>query len=305
MLAQHTMNPLPQIAAHLIVGKREEPLLPALLESIADACRVLIVNDNAPDPSPHTRVLQESRFAREERIIVDRTPFSDFATARNICLQLHHDAAAGDWVAFVDADEVHGSTVDRIAKNLSLVPQTVDIVEGYTWHFFASFDWYMSIERRMTFFRFTPLVRWEGAVHEQLRGLDGRRLVLPYVYAHYGWVMPVRTHAQKGRHYSALGAPGRTLSEQELEEVELDTYFEFARRWQHALRFRGRHPAAAIPIIESMRRERATEFALADSLVASNQHLPDRLRNAMMKLNYEQRWRSRALNPLALRLLAQ
>lgn len=302
---QHKANPSPRVAAHLIVGAREEPFLPALLESIASACEMLIVNDNSPEPSRHTDALQQSRFAREGRMLVDRTAFTDFANARNICLQLHSQANAGDWAAFVDADEVHGNRVNRIARNLNRAGDDVDVIEGYTWHFFASFDWYMSIERRMSFFRYKPDLRWEGPVHEQLRGVDGKRVILPYVYAHYGWVMPVRHHAEKGRQYLSLGAPGRVLSEDELDTVGLDDYYEFAHRWQHALRFRGTHPAAAAQILDRMRRERAAEFALADRLVAQNQGPEQRLRNAVMKLNYEQRWRLRAVNPLAWPLLAR
>ena len=274
-----------------------------MLESIAGACSMLIVNDNAPGASPHASALNASRFARENRLMVDRSPFTDFANARNVCLRLHGEMNAGPWAAFVDADEVHGDRVNQIAANLDRVPAETSVVEGYTWHFFASFDWYMSIERRMSFFRYDPGLCWEGAVHEQLRGLDGARLVLPYVYAHYGWVMPVQHHAGKGRQYSALGAPGRILDERELKEVGLDTYFEFAHRWEHALRFRGSHPAAAVPIVAAMRRERASEFALADRLVAQHQGPAQKIRNAIMKLNYEQRWRLRALNPQARRLV--
>ncbi len=289
----------------MIVGPREEPFLPALLESIADACATAIVNDNSPEPSPHADILRQSRFAREGRMLLDRTPFVDFATARNVCLRLHAHHDAGEWAAFVDADEVHGTGVNRIARNLNRAAEDVAVVEGYTWHFFASFDWYMSIERRMSFFRVTPQLRWEGAVHEQLLHIGGRRLVLPYVYAHYGWVMPVRHHAEKGRQYLSLGAPGRVLAQNELDTVGLEDYYEFAHRWQYALRFRARHPPAAAPVIARMKSGRAAEFTLADRLVARSQGPAQRLRNAAMKLNYEQRWRTRAINPKAWPLLVR
>ena len=47
------MSSGPAIAAHLILGAREEPFLEAMLESVSGAATLLIVNDNAPDPSPH------------------------------------------------------------------------------------------------------------------------------------------------------------------------------------------------------------------------------------------------------------
>jgi hypothetical protein len=293
-----------RVAAHLIIGPREEPFLGALCDSVAGACEWLIVNDNSPDPSPHERILRQTAFARNGRLIVDRTPFSDFSTARNICLRLHAAHDAGDWVAFVDADEVHSAPVRRIAANLREVPAEIDFVDGYTWHFFQSFKWYMSIERRMAFFRFTPLVRWEGSVHEKLHGLSGSRVALPYVYAHYGWVIPARHHAEKGRHYLSLGAPGQVVHESELDSVEAGTYFEFANRWSTALRFNGTHPAAALPVIERVSGERVEEFAQVDELIRERQPPAQRLRNAAMKFNYELRWRGRALNPLARRLLA-
>ena len=133
-----------------------------MLESIADAATVLIVNDNAPGHSPHASTLAASRFGREGRLIVDRTPFAGFDAARNICLRIHERVCAGDWVTFVDADEVHGLSVAGIARRLGRLPPEYDFVDGYTWHFFASFDYYTSIERRMMFFRYKPGLRWEA-----------------------------------------------------------------------------------------------------------------------------------------------
>lgn len=294
----------PRVAAHLIVGPREEPFLAALCRSLEDACETLIVNDNAPDPSPHAAALAQSSFAKRGRLIVDRTPFGDFSAARNICMRLHREHDAGEWVAFVDADEVHGEHIARIAGNLGRVAPEIDFVDGYTWHFFQSFDWYMSIERRMSFFRYSPSVRWEGTVHEQLQGLSGGRIALPYVYAHYGWVMPARHHAEKGRQYLSLGAPGRVVHESELDRIDVDSYFEFQHRWAVALRFTGAHPPAARETIARIRAERHDEFARVDAIVRERQPAKQRLSNALMKLNYELRWRGRAFNPQARQLLA-
>ncbi|HLI94850.1 MAG TPA: glycosyltransferase [Candidatus Baltobacteraceae bacterium] len=293
-----------RVAAHLIVGPREEPFLGALCESLEGVCDLLIVNDNSPDPSPHAQTLAQSAFAKSGRMILDRTPFSNFAVARNICLRLHAEHDAGEWIAFIDADEVHGPTVRRIAVNLHLVPPEVDFVDGYTLHFFQSFDWFMSIDRRLSFFRYKPDIRWERSVHEQLAGLSGARVALPYLYAHYGWVVPAHQHALKGRQYLSLGAPGRVVEEEHIPSLEPETYFEFEQRWATAMRFRGEHPPAARATIERIRSERAKEFAQIDELVARHQTPVVRLRNAFRRLNYEQRWRARALNPLARLLLA-
>ncbi|HEY8313785.1 MAG TPA: hypothetical protein VIG51_06385 [Candidatus Baltobacteraceae bacterium] len=293
---------MPKIAAHLILGPREEPFLGALLESLAGAADMLVVNDNGPDPSPHGSTLHASWFGRNDHLVLDRTPFTDFSTARNVCLRRHAEIDAGDWVAFVDADEVHADAVRRVARHLNLVPQSIDFVDAYTWHFFASFDLYTSIERRMSFFRFARDARWSGRVHEHLEGLRGARIALPYVYAHYGHVVPARRHAEKGRLYSSLGQQGEIVGEDALDSIDVERYF--AAIWPTLLRFTGDHPPCARATIERLRETYAIEQARALALTAAAQSPATRARNAMMKLNYEQRWRGRALNPLARRLLS-
>ena len=267
-----------------------------MLESISGIASRVIVNDNAPDPSPHADTLAASRFGRENRLIVDRTPFSSFSTARNVCLQRHDELVAGEWVAFIDADEVHGARVRRIAARLDRLPPAYDAVDGYTWHFFGSFDYYTSIERRMMFFRFRPGLRWEGAVHERLLGLGGKRIALPYVYAHYGHTLEPRRHAEKGRHYSSLGAPGNVLGEDELERFDVERYFEPV--YPRLLRFTGAHPAAAAVTLERLRHDLRHDHALTERVVRT-QPVGIKARNFARKLNYEMRWRAREFSALA------
>ena len=288
-------------AAHLIVGSRDEPFLGPLLESMGGAVDALVVNDNSHGLSPHEETLRASWFGRTGRLFVDRAPFTDFSTARNRCLDLHAQIAGGPWAAFVDADEVHGEAFRRVARNLDAVPAEYDFVDAYTWHFFQSFDLYTSIERRMAFFRVKPGVRWEGPVHEQLRGLDGRRLALPYVYAHYGHVLPPRRHAEKGRQYAGLGQIGEVVPEEKLDAIDPAIYFR--SMWPIVLRFTARHPAAARAVVAELRQEYAPQQARAAELVRAAQPALVRARNVALKLNYEQRWRSRLANPLARRLL--
>jgi Glycosyl transferase family 2 len=289
------------VAAHLILGPREEPFLGAMLDSIGQAASLLIVNDNSPDPSPHAAILQASPFGQERRIIVDRTPFSGFAQARNLCLRLHEELQAGAWVAFVDADEVHGDAVHRVAAHLDRLPRKYDFVDGYTWHFFASFDYYTSIERRMMFFRYRPDLRWEGAVHEKLVGLSGKRLALPYLYAHFGHTLEPRRHAEKGRQYSSLGAPGNVLREEQLEAFDVAEYFEPV--YPQLLRFTGRYPEKSEETLQRLRPELRRHHEMTERIVRS-QPLVVNIRNLVRRANYELRWRSRALNAIARRLLS-
>lgn len=263
---------------------------------------MLLVNDNSPDPSPHTAVLAQSALGRAGRLIVDRTPFTDFASARNVCLDLHRKYDAGDWIVAVDADDVHAPAVETIARNLRTVPEPIDFVDGYIRHFFQSFDWYMSIDRHRSFFRYRPQLKWERSVHEQLAGLTGKRLALPYVYSHYGWVVPAQLHADKLLQYMRLGAPDET-QESALRRVRPNSYVAFAKRWSTAIRFTGAHPQAAQATIDRIRAQRGPEFAQVNALIHEYQPLPTRLRNAAMRWNFEMRWRGRVVNPLARRLL--
>jgi hypothetical protein len=288
-------------AAHIILGSKEEPFLPSLLVSLNGVVDTIIVNDNAAGDSPHTATLNASVFARRGALVVDRTPFADFATARNVCLRLHRERDAGEWAMFVDADEVHASAVVRVAKNLAAVSADVDFLDGYTWHFFQSPDLYTAIERRLMFFRVVPGARWEGRVHEQLLGIPGKRLPLPYVYGHYGHILSPRRHAEKGRLYSSLGQPGAVVAQDRLDAIDSSEYFRVV--WPRLLRFHGEHPTAVRPLLERLREEQKEQFETAMRLARAYQPWLRRQRNAIEALNYEQRWRSRALNPLARHLL--
>uniref|UniRef100_E6Q2Q7 Glycosyltransferase 2-like domain-containing protein n=1 Tax=mine drainage metagenome TaxID=410659 RepID=E6Q2Q7_9ZZZZ len=289
-----------RIAAHLILGPRPEPFLATLLTSLEGVVHRIIVNDNAPDPSPHAEVLRESFFAKCGALIIDRTPFTSFDSARNICLKLHAEHDAGEWILLIDADEVHGPEIARIVGNLNKVPPKYNCIDAYTWHFFGSFDWYLSIARRMMIVRYTPNLYWERPVHEQLRGILGARLALPYIYAHYGHTLDARRHAEKHLHYRDLGAGDDTIDADVLEHFEVERYY--ATYFPQLLHFRGQHPPAARSIVAELRAQLAPFHALVDG-IARRQSLPIRAKNTLRSFNYAQRWRLRIVHPLAGRLL--
>ncbi|GAC1407840.1 MAG: hypothetical protein NVSMB64_15210 [Candidatus Velthaea sp.] len=129
------------VAAHLIVGEREEPFLPALLSSLEPFADILLVNDNAEsDGGMNARVLAGSTFAARDRLVVDRAPFRNFADARNRVLDLHRRHAPQAWAAFVDAYDVHGPLAVVVARNLAQLPAHVSRVDAYTRHFMQSFQ---------------------------------------------------------------------------------------------------------------------------------------------------------------------
>jgi hypothetical protein len=290
------------VAAHLIVGARPEPFLPALLASLEGVVDRLLVNDNSGDPGgANARALAASTFARAGTLIIDTAPFMNFADARNRVLALHRAHNAGAWAAFVDADEVHRPLARTIAQRLAALPEAIASVDGYTRHYIQSLDSYMSIERRMSFFRVTPELRWERPVHEKLEGMTGTTLVLPYVYDHYGWVTPLRTFAAKGRQYSGLGQDGKTLDDDAAAAMSSEAFF--ARWLVNAIRSTVPRPAALAALDRATLDDLETMSAAAEAAIARLQPPRLRLRNLARRLGYEYRWRGRWLDPSARRML--
>jgi hypothetical protein len=292
------------IAAHLIVGRNEESFLPAMLRSLEPVVDRVIVNDNSEDPGgSNAQALAQSAFAREGRLIVDCAPFVDFAAARNRTLAIHRELSLGGWAAFVDADEVHRPIAATIARNLAHLSPDVAIVDGYTRHYFQSFRLYTSIERRMSFFRVTPQLNWTGRVHERLAGVAGRHLAIPYVYDHYGAVFAMRRQAAKGRQYSSLGQAGATVAETDVANVREIDYFRAL--WPLVLRYHGDHPAAVADLRTVLERSERERFAWSERTAAQFQPPHVRAANLVRRANFEYRWRGRALDPRARRMLLE
>jgi hypothetical protein len=290
------------VAAHLIVGGREEPFLPALLDSLEGVADLLLVNDNASEPDgPNARVLAGSAFAQRGALIVDRAPFTSFSAARNRVLDLHRTHAPKAWAAFVDADDVHRPVARCIARNLDRLDAGIARVDGYTRHYLQSFRWVIAVDRRLAFFRVTPDVRWDGDVHERLTGLSGRALVLPYVYDHYGWVLPMERQAAKGRQYASLGQAGTTHSPESVAQADPATFF--SDQWPDAMPYSGPQPPAVAAVRAMLEARDGATYAAAEGIIAQRHGWQRRLFNTFRRLNYAYRWRARALDPLARRTM--
>lgn len=298
-----TLSP-PRVIAHLIVGARPEPFLPALLASLDGVVHGAIVDENSGlEHSENRALLEQSALFQRGEMQILRSSFTDFSTARNRCLAAHAAQSRADWVAFVDADEVHTPLARCIAKNLDRVPAHINFLDGYTYHFFQSFDWYMSIERRMSFHRFSPNLRWVGAVHEHLEGLPETRIALPYLYMHYGHVLALRRLAEKARQYSGLGADGDVVPESRLDAIDRESHF--AEYWPKLLPFSGSHPQVATSVIAGLRSVLHEQYADTDRYVARHhQGVFGALSRRFWQYNYHLRWSSRRFSPIARRLCA-
>jgi len=273
----------PDIVAHLIVGSRPEPYLAAVLDSIEGVCAHAVVNDNSGTmPGPNDEILHGSRFARDDRLTIDRSAFTGFADARNACIDATPARFAGAWTLFVDADEVHGDELPRMGSLLSALPSDVDAVDGYSRHFVGSFAWWLSVERRLCFFRARDDRRWSGRIHEHLDPI-GRRAVLPCVWSHYGHVVTPRMEWEKSRLYSSLGQAGFAPTDAELSVV--DAAMAWGRMRPDVMRYRGEHPPAARPLIRELATRWAATFADVDALFARCSTV-ERLRRTLRRANY-------------------
>lgn len=202
------------VIALLIVGARHEPWLPATLESLAEAVDRLVVNDNSGDRGcKNRRALEASRLCQGGRLDIVEAPFVGFADARNRCLarirEIVPPTQAPPWILKVDADEVHDERLCLVTRTLlPHVRPGIGVVDGYFLQFMQSMQYYTGLDRRHDlFFRLTPDMRWERDVHEQLHGVRGRRVCLPYVYFHYGYASDARAIVEKWRQYRDLGDP--------------------------------------------------------------------------------------------------
>jgi len=119
------------------------------------------------------------------------------------------------------------------------------VVDGWFYQFYQSPRYYLSIDRRHNLlFRFHPGVRWEGAVHERVVNLRGRRLAMPYRYFHYGYVATADHVRGRWDQYGTLGDAVSGGQASRVEEI-------FASDARRARRYAGRHPAPVRPLLDA------------------------------------------------------
>ena len=251
------------IACALSVGAAREPYLGAALDAIASAVDVLHVNDNSGMArSDGVTTIERSAFAERGALHVERHPFVDFADMRNRAFaSVARADPAPDWMLFLDADEVHGEQVRYIAREiLPSLPASVGSVDAYTYHLYGTFAWQSNVARRFCFYRYDPALRWVNAVHEKIEGLRGRAVVLPYVYHHYGNVVPPAALARKYATYHALGNPVPPPPAEADADVAM-----FVRRAGMVRPYRAPHPAVVRATIAALEREFDADFAAIDA----------------------------------------
>jgi glycosyltransferase involved in cell wall biosynthesis/Flp pilus assembly protein TadD len=177
-----------------MIVKDEEEMLPQMLEAVKPAVDEMIVVDTGS--TDRTVEIAESFGAT----VLHHEWTGDFAAARNVSI----DAATGDWILWLDADEV---LVADDAKELRKLT-------GQVWR-----EAFYLVEKNFTgdvedgtavthnalrVFRNRPEYRFNGRLHEQfahnLPGYLGERVAHTHVrIEHYGYLGVVRDKKDKAR----------------------------------------------------------------------------------------------------------
>ncbi len=90
----------------VILSKNEEAHIRKTLDSVAFAEEILLIDDNSSD---QTRI-----NAKRQKVAIYKKKLDDFATQRNFGFQ----KAKGDWVLFIDADEVASDVLQEDIKRV-------------------------------------------------------------------------------------------------------------------------------------------------------------------------------------------
>ncbi len=177
-----------------MIVRDEEQMLPRCLAAVAPAVDEIIVVDTGSEDA--TVEIARSFGAR----VIEHPWTGSFAEARNVSFE----AATGDWVMYLDADEI---LVDEDVEQLRALT-------GQTWReaFFIVETSYLgelgsgaamvSVAPRI--FRNRPSYRFEGRLHEQIyrtlpAHLPGRVGHTAVRVEHYGYLGSVREAKEKSR----------------------------------------------------------------------------------------------------------
>lgn len=177
-----------------MIVRDEQEMLPRCLASVADAVDELVIVDTGS--SDRTVEIAESFGAR----VFFHEWTGSFARARNVSL----DAATGDWVLYLDADEVLVREDAPLLRALTGRTWREAFYLAETNHTGELDDGTAVTHNALRVFRNRPEYRFEGRLHEQIaRRLPGylpERVQASGVRIdHYGYLGAVRDSREKSR----------------------------------------------------------------------------------------------------------
>ncbi|WP_167316077.1 tetratricopeptide repeat-containing glycosyltransferase family 2 protein [Anoxybacillus flavithermus] len=155
-----------------MIVKNEEKVLQRCLDSVHDIVdEIVIVDTGSTDGTKEIALKYTNK-------VYDFEWTNSFADARNFAQQ----QATGEWILVLDADEY----VDRenLKEMIDILKQTDESVEAYDvviYNFMGVYGERVLQHRHTRIYRNSPHLRYDRAIHEQLRRVDGE-----YVQASQG-----------------------------------------------------------------------------------------------------------------------
>lgn len=286
-----------------MIVRDEEEMLPRCLEAVAPAVDEIVIVDTGSQD--RTIEIAKSFGAK----VIEREWTGSFSDARNVSF----DAAVGDWILYLDADEVLVKEDGDKLRELT----------GQTWreafhlvetNYTGSNEVGSAIQHSaLRVFRNRPQYRFQGRLHEQiayaLPGYLPERMTETLVRVeHYGYLSVVRDAKDKAKRnldlllaqqqeghanaflYYNLGAEYAAMGDMEKALAEFDTSWRLAQSEGGSLLFL---PALASRVVAALRMlgrfqeaiDRADEFletfpgftdlVYAQGLAAFNLNQPD------------------------------
>jgi tetratricopeptide (TPR) repeat protein len=177
-----------------MIVRDEEQMLPRCLEAVASTVDEIVIVDTGSTDA--TIEIARSFGAR----VIERPWTGSFAEARNASF----DAATGDWLLYLDADEV------LVAQDA----QRLRSLTGHTWHegMYLVETSYVGelgdggavVNNALRMFRNRPEYRFDGRLHEQIiqtlpTFAPGRVAHTPVRILHYGYLGAIRNAKDKSR----------------------------------------------------------------------------------------------------------
>ncbi|MBS1862451.1 MAG: glycosyltransferase family 2 protein [Actinobacteria bacterium] len=199
-----------------MIVRDEEAMLPRSLAAVRDAVDEIVVVDTG---SRDATVEVARSFGAT---VLEREWTGSFADARNASIE----AASGDWLLFLDADEVLDPADAPLLRELT----------GRTWreafylvetnHTGELGDGTAVTHNALRVFRNRPEYRFEGRIHEQIAhnlpsGLPERLEPTPIRVDHFGYLGAIRDAKEKSRRNIEL------LRNQLAEGGEANPFFQF------------------------------------------------------------------------------
>jgi tetratricopeptide (TPR) repeat protein len=238
--ANRTRPGAPLLSACMIV-KDEQDDLPACLDALRGFAEEVVVYDTGSTDG----TVELARAAGAT--VVEGYWDDDFARARNAALE----HCTGEWILHVDADELVEGRLDALRRELRTAqPESLAV----TIHNVGD-DGELGLSHTATRLFRRGRARWEGALHEQVVSIDGKRLrlarsSLSLIHSGYTTAAFERKGKNERNLRVAQAAAERPGGADALAAVNLGRALRSSRRYEEALeQFERAAQSAARPAI--------------------------------------------------------